>query len=282
MMARQLGQVLHYHLRFYQLLGMHGLPLSLAGGHRLRKVKAKILQCWAVCLASGFTALVLFCITSDDEYLYRGDRFGYFNDGLKYTFAELAVLTIYVETLRQRKHLARFWQVYRTLTPWPAGTVRCQLVQHYRFLLAFYGINALEIAILCILRCMLVTNYLPLFWYTFQPFVFAVHWRNQQFQLYLELMRQQLVQLEREIALLADYSSFASDVASFRGFENYLRRRVRQKQLIYECIYELYNCFNQSFGLSVLTVLLLIYVCVAVDCYFMYYIIYSNIDNIGG
>lgn len=281
MMAHQLGQVLHYHLRFYQLLGMHGLPLS-EGGHRLRKAKAKILPCWAVCLASGFTVLVLICLTSDDEYLYGGDRFGYFNDGLKYAFAELAVLTIYIETLRQRRHLARFWQLYRTLAPSPAGTVRRQLEQHFRYLLAFYGINSLEIAILVIFRCVqTMSNQLAHFWSSFQPFVFVVHWRNSQFQLHLELMRQQLVQLEREVTLLADYTAFASDGASFKGFEDYLRRRVRQKQLIYMRIYELYNCFNQSFGYSVLAVLLMIYVRVAADCYFMYYTIYNNFDNIG-
>lgn len=281
MTARQVGQVLHYHLRFYQLLGMHGLPLS-EGGHRLHKVKEKILHCWAVCLASGFTVLVLICMTSDDEYLYQGDRFSYFNDGLKYSFAELAVLTIYIETLQQRKHLARFWQLYGTVAPSPAGTVRGQLVQHFRYLLVFYGINSLEIAILVIVRCVnTMWNQLVLFWCTFQPFVFVVHWRNSQFHLHLELMRQQLVQLERELTLLADYSAFASDGASFKGFEDYLRRRVRQKQLIYMRIYELYNCFNQSFGYSVLTVLLMIYVRVVVDCYFMYYTIYNNVENIG-
>lgn len=285
MSRRQLGPVLHYHLRFYQLLGMHNLPLTEEKGtwQLWRRVEAKILPCWSVCLVSTYTVLVLFCMTSDDEYLYRGDRFGCFNDGLKYAFSEVAVLTIYVEGLRQRKHLARFWQLYRALTPMPAiGTVRRQLINHYRFLIAFYGITSLEIVIICVLRrVQIISRHVMLFWCTFQPFAFAVHLCNLLFQLHLELIRQQLVQLEREVSLLSDYSAFASNAATFKGFENYLRRRVRQKQLIYSRIYELYTCFTQSFGYSVLTVLLMIYVRVAVDCYFMYYTIYSNINNVG-
>lgn len=285
MSRRQLGPVLHYHLRFYQLLGMHNLPLTEERGtwHLWHRVEAKILPYWSVCLVSIFTVLVLFCMTSEDEYLYRGDRFGYFNDGLKYTFAEVAVLTIFVEGLRQRKHLAHFWQLYQALSPVPAvGTVRRQLMQHFRFLVSFYGITSLEIVIICVLRCVqIMSRHVMLFWLTFQPFAFAVHLRNLQFQLHLELIRQQLVQLEREVSLLSDYSAFASNAASFKGFENYLRRRVRQKQLFYARIYELYTSFTRSFGYSVLTVLLMIYVRVAVDCYFMYYTIYSNINNVG-
>lgn len=285
MSRRQLGPVLHYHLRFYQLLGMHNLPLTEEKGmwQLWHRVEGKILPCWSVCLVSTFTVLLLFCMTSDDEYLYRGDRFGYFNDGLKYAFAEVAVLTIYVEGLSQREHLARFWQLYQALSPMPAiGTVRRQLIKHFRFLISFYGITSLEIAIICLLfRVQIMSRHVMLFWITFQPFVFAVHLRNLQFQLHLELIRQQLVQLEREVSLLSDYSAFASNAASFKGFENYLRRRVRQNQLIYTRIYKLCTCFTQSFSYSVLTVLLMIYVRVAVDCYFMYYTIYTNIDNVG-
>lgn len=225
MSRRQLGPVLHYHLRFYQLLGMHNLPLTEERGtwHLWHRVEAKILPYWSVCLVSIFTVLVLFCMTSEDEYLYRGDRFGYFNDGLKYTFAEVAVLTIFVEGLRQRKHLAHFWQLYQALSAVPAvGTVRRQLMQHFRFLVSFYGITSLEIVIICVLRCVqIMSRHVMLFWLTFQPFAFAVHLRNLQFQLHLELIRQQLVQLEREVSLLSDYSAFASNAASFKGFENY-------------------------------------------------------------
>ncbi|KAH8418970.1 hypothetical protein KR222_010591 [Zaprionus bogoriensis] len=275
-MSGQLGQVLHYHSRLYQLLGMHSLPLA-RDAHPI----AKLLRLWVVCLAMSFSAVVLMCVTSEDEFLYRGDRFGYFNDGLKYAFAELAILTIYAETAWQRRHLDRFWQLYRRLAPVPAGTVHRQLMQHFRFLVAFYGIMLLEIVIICALRFMQhMSRHVMLFWYTFQPLVFAVHLRNFQFLLHLELMRQQLAQLESELALLVDYSGFASDAASFEGFEEYMQRCVRQKQLVYDRVYKLFTCFTQSFSYSVLTVLLMIYVRVSVDCYFMYYTIYNKIDNV--
>ncbi|ALC49189.1 Gr8a, partial [Drosophila busckii] len=122
-----------------------------------------------------------------------------------------------------------------------------------------------------------LTRQLFLFWCTFQPFVFLAHLRNTQFVLHLELLRQQLLQLERELALLAEYSNFAQ---RFDGFECYMRRRLRQQQLNYARIYDMCVCFSSCFSYSVLTVLLMIFIRIAVDCYFMYYTIYNNIDNI--
>lgn len=125
-----------------------------------------------------------------------------------------------------------------------------------------------------------ISRHLLLFWITFQPFVFVVHLRNTQFLLHLELLRQQLVQLECELGLLVEYSRFASGAASFTGFEEYLRQRMREKQLMYERIYELCTSFSRAFSYSVLTVLLMIYIRITVDCYFLYYTIYMSSDNI--
>ncbi|KAM8720713.1 hypothetical protein ACLKA7_006709 [Drosophila subpalustris] len=277
-MSGRIGQVLQCHLRFYQLLGMHGVPLS--GGVQLT-AKLWILRLWAGCLLGSFTTGVLMCVTSKDECLYKGDAFGRFNDGLKFGFAEVAVLSIYSESIWQRYPLARFWQLYAALAPSPAETVRLQLWQHWRFLITIYATIFLESLMITILFSQPgIGHHLVLFWTNFQPFVFVVHLRNTQFVLHLELLRQQLLRLEHELALLVEYSAFASDAASFLGYEEYMRRRVRQKQRIYQRIYELYTCFIQSFSYSVLTVLLMIYVRIAIDCYFMYYTIYNDINNI--
>ncbi|KAH8386833.1 hypothetical protein KR093_002838 [Drosophila rubida] len=277
-MSGQLGQLLHSHLRFYQLLGLHGLPLP---GDAQPEQKAQLLRLWAGCLMISFTAIAVLCVTGSDEFLYQGDAFGWFNDMLKYGFAEIAVLSIYAETLWHRHPLARFWQLYAALAPRPAPTWRLQLQQHWRFVVILYGTLLLECLLMYSLyRMQVLSRHLVLFWSTFQPFVLIVHLRNTQFVLHMELLRQQLLQLEHELALLAAYSTFASDVASFDGFEEYLRRRVRHKQLIYARIYELANYFREAFKSSVLTVLLMIYVRIAIDCYFMYYTIFKNINVI--
>ncbi|XP_034483279.1 gustatory receptor 8a [Drosophila innubila] len=275
-MSGHIGQVLQYHLRFYQLLGLHGVPLS---GDGQFSCKAIILRIWAGCLLSSLTWVAFMCVTSEDECLYEGDDFGRFNDGLKFGFAEVAVLSIYSETIWNRHPLARFWQLYAALAPRPAATVRLQLLQHWRFLITIYGTVFLESLMISVLFSQQMDQHIVLFWSTFQPFVYVVHLRNTQFVLHLELLRQQLFQLEHELALLVEYSAFASGAASFFGYEEYMRRRVRQKQRIYQGIYELYTCFIQAFSYSVLTVLLMIYVRIAVDCYFMYYTIYNKIDD---
>ncbi|XP_060662403.1 gustatory receptor 8a [Drosophila nasuta] len=277
-MSGNIGQLLHSHLRFYQLLGLHGLPLP---GDGWPENRAKWFRLFAGCLMIGFTALTVVCLTSSDVFLYQGDAFGWFNDILKYGFAEIAVLSIYAETIWHPWPLARFWQLYAALAPQPASTLRLQMRQHWRFLVTLYGTLSLEGLLVCSLASMQVmSRHIVLFWSTFQPFVLIVHLRNTQFVLHLELLRQQLLQLEHELALLAEYSTFASDVASFAGFEEYLRRRVRHKQLIYGRIYEMANCFLVAFRYSVITVLLMIYVRIAVDCYFMYYTLYNKINII--
>ncbi|EDW00139.1 gustatory receptor 8a [Drosophila grimshawi] len=284
-MSLCVDQVLHYHLRFYQLLGLHGLPLS---GDVYLERNSRVLRLWGGCLLISFSGVALLCLISDDAYLYPDDGFGYFNDAMKYGFAELAVLSIYVETMWQRSHQARFWKLYAelatTTTPTPTpplGNVGILMKRHRRYLIAFYGTLLTEMVLLGMFVCLQdITRNLLLFWTTFQPFVFVVHLRNTQFVLHLEVVRQQIRQLDSELALLVEYSGFASGAASFPGFEDYLRRQLREKQLIYERIYELCFSFRRSFSYSMLTVLLMIYIRIAVDCYFMLYTVHNNINNI--
>lgn len=283
----RIDQALHFSLRCYQLMGMHGLPLP-CDAHPQRK--ARLLHVWAGCLLMGFSGMAYLCLTSDDDFLYKGDDFSYFNDAMKFGFAEMAILSIYWETLSsQRAYLARFWQLYGALAATHAVTatpsvltLRQQLVQHWRFLAIFYGTFLLELALLCVYVALQEgSRHLVLFWVTFQPFILVVHLRNTQFVLHMDLLRQELLQLERELILLVEYSSFASSSASFFGFDEYLRHRVIEMQMIYARIYELCTCFRRGFSYSMLTVLLMIYIRITVDCYFFLYTKLSNITNLG-
>ncbi|EDW08053.1 gustatory receptor 8a isoform X1 [Drosophila mojavensis] len=282
----RIDQVLHFSLRCYQLMGMHGLPLP-CDAHPRRK--ARLLHVWTGCLLMGFSGVAYMCLTSDDEFLYKGDDFSCFNDAMKFGFAEMAILGIYWETLSsQRAYLGRFWQLYealaatQTATTTPSGlTLRQQLVQHWRFLAIFYGTFLLELALLCVYVALQEgSRHLVLFWITFQPFILVVHLRNTQFVLHMDLLRQKLLQLECELILLVEYSSFANSSASFFGFNEYLRRRVREMQMIYARIHELCTCYRRGFSYSMLTVLLMIYIRITVDCYFFLYTKLSNITNL--
>ncbi|XP_030386710.1 gustatory receptor 8a [Scaptodrosophila lebanonensis] len=279
MMSGRFGGVLQCHLRFYQLCGFHTLSLPLKDWQRGGE-KSWLLRGWAVCLLVAFSAVTLLVFTSNEEYLYQGDRFGQVNDGLKFCFAELAVVSIYAESLCRHRQLARFFSLYASLHHGPALGLWQQWRQHARYLIVFYVLAVTDLSLLALFwDQQIMTKHLLLFWTTFQPFICAVHLRNMQFVLHLELLRQQLVQMEQELALLADYSLFASTSATFVGFEDYVRRRLRQKQLQFGRIYEMSRCFQEAFGYSILFVLLTIYVRVLVDCYFMYYTLYQGINE---
>ncbi|XP_017869012.1 PREDICTED: gustatory receptor 8a [Drosophila arizonae] len=171
-------------------------------------------------------------------------------------------------------YLGRFWQLYealaapQTATTTPSGlTLRQQLVQHWRFLAIFYGTFLLEIALLCVYVALQEgSRHLVLFWITFQPFILVVHLRNSQFVLHVHLLRQKLLQMDCELILLVEYSSFANSSASFFGFEEYLRHRMREMQMNYTRIHELCTCCRRGFSCSMLTVLLMTYIRITVDC----------------
>ncbi|KAH8344867.1 hypothetical protein KR067_009665 [Drosophila pandora] len=281
-MSRQGGQVLHFHLRLFQCLGFHGLPLPGDGdpaGWR-RRVRA-----WGLFLLLALSGLVLVCLFSDEEFLYQGDMFGLVNDALKYIFAELAVLAIYLETLTSQRDLANFWYLHFRLSSrmMEAGSLRREFRQYRRFIITMYGLILCELVLFVVLWWIQpISNHLLLFWTTYEPLVVLTYLRNIQFILHMELLRQQLAQLEQELRLLAEYSRFACSGTgrSFPGFETFLQRRLLQKQRVYNGVWEMYRSFQGAFSYSILTVLLSINIRIAVDCYFMYYTIYNNVSNI--
>ncbi|KAH8287046.1 hypothetical protein KR054_001309 [Drosophila jambulina] len=279
-MSGRLGQVLQFHLRLYQLLGFHGI--SLPGDKSPGRIRTQ-LRAWSLFLLVSLSALVLVCLTSSDEFLYRGDMFGAANDALKYVFAELAVAAIYLETMTSQRDLVGFWWLHAKLSQ-RVGVVslRSELQQYRRYLISLYGMMLFELLMhLGLWQVQPLTRHMALFWMTYEPLVCLTYMRNVQFVLHMELLREQLVHLEREMVLLAQYSKFAWETGrSFPGFEAFLRRSLLQKQRIYNDVYDMFRCFQGAFNYSILAVLLTINIRIAVDCYFMYYTIYNSIPNI--
>lgn len=276
-----MGQVLQFHLRLYQLLGFHGIPLP--GDKSPSRIKRR-LRAWSLFLLLSLSALILVCLTSGDEFLYQGDMFGCVNDALKFVFAELAMLAIYLETLYSQRHLVHFWWLHAKLTHRVgAVSLRSELRQYRRYLICLYCMILFELLLhLGLWQVLPPDRHLALFWSAYEPLVCLTYMRNVQFVLHMELLREQLAHLEREMGLLAQYSKFASETGrSFPGFEVFLRRSLLQKQRTYSDVYDMYRCFQEAFNFSILAVLLTINIRIAVDCYFMYYTIYNNIANMG-
>ncbi|KAI8033364.1 hypothetical protein M5D96_013890 [Drosophila gunungcola] len=276
-MSGRLGRILQFHLRLFQWLGFHGLPLpGDASPARMRRR----LMAWSLFLLIALSALIALCLASGEDwpFLFRGDMFGCVNDALKYVFAELAMVAIYLEALSCQRPLANF------CVGGGAISLRRELQQYGRFLITLYALMLTELVFhLGLWQVQPLSRHMLLFWSSYEPFVCLTYMRNVQFVLHLELLREQLAALQRELGLLAEYSRFASETGrSFPGFEVFLRRRLLQKQRLYCDIYDMFKCFQNAFKFSILAVLLTINIRIAVDCYFMYYSIYKNMAPPGG
>ncbi|XP_061389572.1 gustatory receptor 8a-like, partial [Musca vetustissima] len=95
-----------------------------------------------------------------------------------------------------------------------------------------------------------------------------------QFIFHIELIRQELQRIQDDLSLLVDYSRYQAYGVGFRSFEKFLRCKIAQKQQHFQLIYEMYSNFQNSFGFSIVAVLLMVYVRVLIDSYFSYYNIY--------
>ncbi|XP_065365274.1 gustatory receptor 8a-like [Calliphora vicina] len=120
------------------------------------------------------------------------------------------------------------------------------------------------------------SRHLILSWSIFSPLLYVVYMRNMQFIFHIELIRLELVKLQQDLNLMVDYSRFVAYGCGFKGFEEFLRKKLVDKQKTYQMIYEMFEQFQNSFGLSIIAVLSMIFVRILVDSYFAYYSYYSN------
>lgn len=282
----KISKVLQFHMRFFNLIGF--CCLSIDENFNRNTTKERCLMLWSCCLMIVFNIVAFVALLSSDAFLFTDDSFGYFNDILKVVFANIAVTVSFMETLLKRSEAFKFWQKYNFLQNNSQQiekkfTLQNDIRKHLRFLLIFYSIVIIESAMMSwFILFQDMTRHLVLFWSIFTPFIFIVHMRNMQFVFYIELIRLELVKLKQDLELLVDYSRFAAYGCAFKGFENFLRQKVVEKQRYYQLIYEMLEHFQNAFGFSIVAVLLMIYVRLLVDSYFGYYTIYRGSSRIGG
>ena len=286
LMKTEISKVLKIHMRFFKAFGF--CCLSYDDNFKRNATKECYLTLWTCLLMLMFNVMAFVALLSDDAFLFTDDNFGYFNDIIKVVFANIAVTVSCMESLLKRSESFEFWKKYKFLqnaSHYIERNIVCldDIREHCRFLIIFYTVVVLESAtILFFIAFQEMTRHLVLFWSVFTPFIFAVHMRNMQFIFYIELIRLELLKLKQDLELLADYSRFAAYGCAFKGFENFLRQKVLEKQRHYQLIYEMFEHFQNAFGFSIITVLLMIYVRVLVDSYFGYYTFYRGPYRSGG
>ncbi|XP_018792278.1 PREDICTED: gustatory receptor 8a [Bactrocera latifrons] len=275
-MTIQVPSVVRLHIRFFQLIGC--FDVSLHGHAKVQRVTEQRLVTLTLLLLLLFFVTTVNTFLRPTEFLYTANRFGYFNDVLKVCIAQLTVFIIYMETVLGRHALRNFWQRYALLNKINADKFkssndnwRVQLKTYRRFLCIFYGITLFDVSIEVVFHIMRPANRnLLLFWTMFTPFMYMAHFRNMQIILHIEIIRHELKKLRHDIGLLAAYTSFSRLIVPFAGFERYVRHKLAEKQLVYQRIYEMLYDFQRAFSMSSMAVLLMIYVRVVVDAYFMF------------
>lgn len=276
-MTIQVPSVVRLHIRFFQLIGC--FDASLHGHSKVQRVTEQRLVAWTVLLLLTFSITTVNTFLRPTEFLFTGNRFGYFNDVLKVCVAQLTVFVIYMETVLRRRALRCFWQRYSLLNKVTADKFqrnnnnwRSQLYTYRRFLCFFYGLTLFDLVIEVVFHTLRPINRnLFLFWSMFTPFIYMTHFRNMQIILHIEMIRHELQKLRHDMGLLAAYTSFARCAVPFAGFERFVRHKLAEKQLVYQCIYEMLYYFQCTFSMSTMAVLLMIYVRVVVDAYFMFF-----------
>ncbi|XP_037937665.1 gustatory receptor 8a-like [Teleopsis dalmanni] len=277
------SKILRMHMRIFQIFGFFTLSINPSTVEEKKKRKECLLLLWSVLLFTIYNSTYIFVnFISTDEYYFKKDRFGYFNDGLKINFAHLALVASYIESIFFRSKLRRFWLLYNKLREQTLKkndkVQNCwtQIMFNWRYLCIFYIFLIMQISLeITFIVRQEKSRHLILYWSMFLPYIYALHTRNMEFVFHLEIMRKELVKLEHDLCVLADYTRFATIVVPFTGFGNYLRRKIYEKQQVYQTIYGMYRMFQESFSFSIAAVLLQIYVRVLVDTYFTYYTIYT-------
>lgn len=285
-MVANISKILRVHMKIFKIFGF--CNLSLHDNFQRNQLEERWLICWSFLLIIGFNIITLLTLISDDDFLFLNDTFGYFNDVLKMVFADIAVTVSYLETVCRRLEFYKFWKVYNCLQKRSNNEKNVrkltsnELWENRRFLAIFYGNCFVE----CIIMILFVffqpmTRHLVLFSIVFTPFVYFVHLRNMQFIFYIEILRIELEKLQQDLGLMVDYSRFAAYGCGFRRFEEFLRKQLVDKQTHYQMIYEMFEHFQNGFGYSIITVMLMNYVNVLVDAYFGYYTIYRDWNKTG-
>lgn len=284
-MTLRMSKILLEHFHVFTIIGYCTITLNNNIKHNSKIERFLLLWSWLLLVC--FNILTLVAIFSREEFLFRGDTFGYFNDVLKVVFADIAVTCSYLEAIFKRNSLKEFWKIYNCLQKKSSAdeTKFCglkSLWQNGRFLVIFYSIIVFESAMMFIFIVYQVkSRHLILFWSLFSPLTYVVYMRNMQFIFHIELIRLELVKLQQDLNLMVDYSRFVAYGCGFKGFEEFLRKKLVDKQKTYQMIYEMFEQFQNGFGISIIAVLSMIYVRILVDSYFAYYSYYSNWHKYG-
>ncbi|XP_050329631.1 gustatory receptor 8a-like [Bactrocera neohumeralis] len=276
-MHKQVPFVVRFHTRLFQIIGC--CDVSWQTQPREKRLAEQRLVAWTVLVLLIYSFVFINTFVHPSAFLFTSESFGYFVDALKVCLAYVTVAIIYTETVLRRHALQHFWQRYALLNPASNQQVepmkidwRSQLRAYHRFLYVFYGITVFDLILEIIYYVTRAKDdHMLQFLLMFTPYTYMIHLRNMQIIFHIVIINHELVKLRHDIGLLAEYTRFTRNTMPFVGFEDFVRQKLAEKQLIYQRIYEMCDYFQQALGASTIAVLLMTYVRLVVDAYFSLY-----------
>lgn len=283
-MFQEISPILRWHFNMFRAFG--NAPISFRTNHKAAILEESLWILYNVVTLTLFTALTIVVFSHSEVFLYTKDGFGYFVDSIKLIVTFITLSITLSETILQRRKLKQFWIIFAALAKcrhMHRAPLWHQIREYRFFLLWLYGLTLLCWILEGIFGLTVIkspTNLIYWFWLMFLPYVYALRYRDLNFVFYIELIRKELKQLEKELGLLVAYTEFGQNCRAFDRFNEFIRENLLQKQKIYMQIYDMVECFKKSSGCSLMAGYLKCYIRIVVDCYWVFWSIYQNMEDL--
>lgn len=231
------------------------------------------------CICSIVGVLILSILFWKNPHMITYDNnFSKFNNALKFIIVIVAHQITLWETLVTRNTVVEFFQAYSQLhSRWSTSTENWRnALKLYRQLFLYCGSNFLVIALVEISYAVEIRNQSDwmYFYLMYTPSVVICRCRILQIIMYLELIRIELLHLNRQLLVLAKRMQHAP----FEWIEELIEEDMIKCMRVYEQIFEMSELFKQSTSLSILAIFVKSYVILISDFYWSYWVIYNEIQ----
>ncbi|XP_055842745.1 gustatory receptor 8a [Episyrphus balteatus] len=272
-MKDKIGSVLLWVIYIFRIFGF--CPISIHQNPQKNSLKAKFILLWSFIVLAAYNTLILTVYTNYSIFLYIEERFALFNDTLKVTVTCISFNVSAIQSLTSRMHERNFWKFYIKLRSFRRPLVENmtfweQLGEHWSFIWKFGGLLVINI-VFHVSYALLYTTMpyqLQMFWIMYTPFTIVIGIRNAQYILYMNLIRLEVKSLNKDLDTLVEFTNMHFSYETFPHFEEFVRRRLVEKQRIYQLIFEMNECFQKACNWSMVFHLLRGYTRMLVDGYY--------------
>ncbi|XP_020717321.1 gustatory receptor 8a [Ceratitis capitata] len=259
-------------LRLFQLLGLCSVPLQSQADLAMANPRPPT------------TIIHLWTSVNHDSILYNSDSFGIFNDLLKFIATIISHFIILSETIIQRQYMEQFLLAYTRLhNKWSSHTFRPEYAIYRKYVWR----SSICIVIVIIIDLAYIQEISKnrswlAFFIPFVPSGLICHLRSLQIMYFMDMLRIEVMQLNRNVERLVTFSE-RHCVENSQRSEYFVRIVCAELQILMECyqnIYELSMLLKKAVGISLTCNYIKEYVMILSECYWSYWMVYNGQDVI--